>query len=150
MLGTHEIVSLNLRILTLLLTIFGLTVTPVRAAEPKKTALLLKRLDLASFRNSTGPRRKVGKRTPEQYGFVKSSVRNQAAVLTEADGSWAISLSIIGEKLGHNLVCFEDEAENGGQYATKQVLDLTLGQDGLYEAKEQAATADCPARPGQG
>jgi hypothetical protein len=133
-----------------LIACVGVAGASAKAAETPDPVSVIRKLDLSSFANSTGPRRVPGKRTPEQYGFTKIEARNGVAYLTEPDGEWSLSLWLIGQQPGHVLVCFEDQALNGGAYDAESVLDLSLDADELYKAKERPATAACPARPGQG
>jgi hypothetical protein len=118
------------------------TPTPVTEAE------LARRLDLTSFPNSTGPRRRAGAVTPADYGFTRLSMRDGWTVLSEADGGWDIGLRRLSSDRGEVLVCFLDQARNGGSYRTQTPLELTRGTDGLFRAsRELSSIKDCPSVP---
>jgi hypothetical protein len=144
------VLSVKTSLFSLLLAMLGLVAASARAAELTDATSVLRKLDLSSFANSTGPRRGPGKKTPEQYGFTRSEVTDGVSLLAEAGGDWSLRLRILRQRPGRLLVCFEDKAHNGGSYDAQSLLLLTLDKDGLYKAKEQPARADCPARPGQG
>lgn len=104
-------------------------------------------LDLTSFPNSTGPRHEPGKRTPEEYELTKIAGSGTLVTFAKPDGSWQMSLEILGSRPGHVLACFRDQARNGGSYNVQQALDLTYDADRLYKAQVLADAPECPTRP---
>ena len=43
------------------------------------------------------------------------------------------------------MICFRDQAANGGSYNSQTPLTLKPAADGLYRASEAPQTPDCPA-----
>ena len=111
-------------------------------------ATVARNLDLTSFPNSTGPRRKAGARTPADYGFTVVDADGSLAVLSEKDRSWEISVTLISQDHGDAIVCFGDDARNGGAYHAQAPLTLRHGEDGLYRPlPERPQIPTCPAKP---
>jgi hypothetical protein len=103
-------------------------------------------LDLSSFNNSTGPRRRPEARTPEQYGFTRIDFDGEWARFVEEDLGWEMDLKLIRREGDVLLVCFKDQARNGGSYATEDALELRRNDAGLYAARSAPATASCPTK----
>ena len=109
-------------------------VAPAAWPEQDLARFVFERLDISSFRNSTGPRRGPGQRL-----FGDLGVRPSRATETEAiseDGGWHYSVRILGKRdynrdgLDEVLICFSDMALDGGTYNTRQhyVVQLVEGR----------------------
>lgn len=107
------------------------------------------RLDMTSFRNSIGPRRRAGVRTAADYGFTVQVFREGWAILREADGGWEMGLRIDGEQDGVLQLCFYDKAMNGGSYRIQHALAVRLDGDGYYRAfrGEETSLPPCQGHP---
>ena len=79
-------------------------------------------LDLTSFRNSTGPRRRAGQRFFKDLNVHPDQVSETEAASTQ--GEWLYSVKVLrtydynGDGTVEVLVCFSDIAQNGGSYFT--------------------------------
>ena len=102
---------------------------PVAAAESPSTwpdrdlaKFVFEHLDLTSFRNSTGPRRRPGQRFFKDLNVHPDRVSETEAASTQ--GEWLYSVRILrtydysGDGRTEVLVCFSDVAQNGGSYST--------------------------------
>jgi hypothetical protein len=114
-------------------------VLPVEAADalsdsnwPERdlARFVFERLDLSSFGNSTGPRRRPGQRFFRELGIHPNAVSDTEAASN--DDEWSYSVQILG-KADYNkdgvvdvLVCFHDMAQNGGSYFTRNPYVLQL------------------------
>lgn len=117
---------------------------------------IFERLDLASFDNSTAPRRPRGQRST----FADLGIRPTRTGETEAvfeDGEWHYSLRVLHkgdlnrDGVEEVLVCFRDAARNGGTYSAQLPLVLQL-DDGrvlalAFTQDQRAAEGGCVARP---
>jgi|SRR5579859_4284373 len=105
-------------------------------------------LDLTSFPNSTGPRRKIGALTPADYGFTRISRREGWTVLSEQDGGWIIGVRLLSTDASGALICFLDEARNGGTYRDQSALEVAPSSDGLFHAQRTLRPVrGCPSVP---
>jgi hypothetical protein len=118
--------------------------------QPSLTAnavTVAQNLDLTSFANSVGPRRKPGARLPADYGFTHVDGNDSLAVLSEPDRSWELSVELISRNGDDVVICFGDDARNGGTYHSQQPLTLHKGLDGVYRAlDERPQVPSCPAK----
>ncbi len=102
---------------------------PLGAAEPSSpwpekdlAKFVFEHLDLSSFRNSTGPRRRAGQRFFKDLGIHPSQV---SATEATTDGEWRYSVRILGKRdynrdgVEEVLICFSDVSQGGGSYLTK-------------------------------
>jgi hypothetical protein len=110
---------------------------PLAAAESSSTwpdrdlaKFVFEHLDISSFRNSTGPRRRTGQRTSKDLGVRPNRVSDVEAA--SDDNEWLYSVRILG-RADYNkdgaqevLICFQDMARDGGSYATVVHLVLQL------------------------
>ena len=101
------------------------------AADPVAVAT---KLDITSFPNSTGPRRKEGLRTFADYGFTSVARDGNAAVLDAADKSWTFRVSILDRGDKAMKLCILDRALNGGSYFSVKPIEVAQGKDGLFRA----------------
>jgi hypothetical protein len=112
---------------------------------------VFERLDLSSFGNSTGPRRRPGQRFFRELGIHPNKVSDTEAASNGEE--WSYSVQILG-KADYNkdgvvdvLVCFHDIAQNGGSYFTRNpyVLQLIDGRAIalLYADDSRAEAAGC-------
>ena len=123
-----------------------LAILALLTADPSPDAALhvADRLDLRSFRNSTGPRRQAHLRTPADYGFTHVEATRDGVELWQEDRSWFISLRVVSQDAQGSVVCFHDRAMNGGSYNTEQALRVSPEADGLYRAlPEQPIIPGC-------
>ncbi|MHB8285437.1 MAG: hypothetical protein ACYDD1_12265 [Caulobacteraceae bacterium] len=132
--------------LAMLLLVASALTSEVGATHAANTQITIARnLDLSSFPNSTGPRRREGANTPKDYGFVRISDGDRFSILSEDDGSWQIGVKILSGARGHYTVCFMDTARNGGSYHVEEPLDVVLTPNGLFRATPSPnAASPCP------
>jgi hypothetical protein len=111
--------------------------------------MVARNLDLTSFQNSVGPRRRAGKKTPEDYGFIRIDQVGSLATMTEKDGSWEITVTLISNDGPDATICFTDTALNGGSYRAQAALTVHRDlRDGLYRAlPDRPVVPSCPAKP---
>jgi hypothetical protein len=134
------------RRLVLVLAAAALAGAPAVAAAPKAAgdaAVIGARLDLTSFANSTGPRRQPNNKTPADYGFTEVSVADGWASFVAPALGWRLGVKVLKRWPGRTLVCFADEARNGGSYFTQTTLILTPTTDHLYRAARSPETPAC-------
>lgn len=124
---------------------------PVSRSWPDRqlAKFVFERLDISSFRNSTGPRRKPGQRYFSDLG-VRPDKLTETVASSDNGGEWFYQVRILG-KSDYNkdgvqevAICFSDAATNGGSYRTTnhyvlQLLDgravaLAFTEDSLAEA----------------
>ena len=107
------------------------TAAPPRPAEGARTdaAALFEALDIASFRNSVGPRREPGQRRFADLGVAVTDATADRAE-SHRPGDWLYALTVLargdanGDGAPDVTVCFEDRALNGGTYNTSTPLLL--------------------------
>lgn len=94
---------------------------------------MIARLDVTSFPNSTGPRRRAGERTLAQYGFTHVELFDDGwAQAQMADGSWQVGVFVLDDGAHRKRLCFTDVATNGGTYHTTTTLDVAAQRGGLW------------------
>ncbi|NBB63298.1 hypothetical protein GVN18_28935 [Pseudomonas sp. ODNR1LW] len=124
---------------------FGAVLQTAPAAEA-----ILQRLDLTSFRNSTGPAGSPGLKYPRDWTFTDLSVEDDVARL-DRKGDWAISLRVLRPVSDGVVVCFMDRALNGGSYNARQALLVAPdGEGGFRVVDEDLSEPGCEPLPGQG
>lgn len=88
------------------------------------------RLDLTTFRNSTGPKREPGQRFFSDLGIRPTEISEAAA--THDGEDWLYSVLVLGRRdfngdgFEEVAICFNDKAQNGGTYNTQKPLLLQL------------------------
>ncbi len=96
---------------------------------------VFERLDISSFRNSTGPRRKPGQRHFADLGIHPTKLTDTTASSDER-GEWFFQIRVLG-KSDYNkdgaqevAICFSESAQNGGRYraVSHYVLQLVEGR----------------------
>lgn len=89
---------------------------------------LARNLDLASFRNSLGPRRTPAQRTFASLGITPTSTSGHSVVFEEDDWTYRIKILRRGDINRDGLedleICFTDKAKEGS-YATQQPMLVT-------------------------
>ena len=124
------------------------TTAPPRP-EPTRSdaAALFEALDVASFRNSTGPRREPGQRRFADLGVTVTDATADRAE-SRTPGGWLYALSVLargdanGDGAPDVAVCFEDRALNGGVYDARTALLLQEVGDRLVALRFEP-DADC-------
>lgn len=117
---------------------------------PPTAAEILPRLDMTSFRNSTGPTRGGGRRVPADWAFTELTVEDGVATL-ERPGDWAFTLGIIRTAPDGVIACFYDRARNGGTYAALSAVRIVSDGAGGYRVADQHLDEPtCRPIPGQG
>lgn len=120
---------------------------PVATAATEAMAIL-QHLDLNSFPNSTGPRRRLALRTPDDYGLTKVKTFNDGwAQVSEPDNGWYMSALVLEDSPEFVTLCFLDTGGNGATYRTTQVLHVQLQADARWTALEIADRSDCRNDP---
>jgi hypothetical protein len=121
--------------------------TPPQPNPVPNAVTVARNLDLTSFANSVGPRRRPGARLPAEYGFTQVDGDDSLAVLSERDRSWELSVELISRDGDNVVICFGDTARNGGSYHVQEALALHKGLDGVYRALEdRPSIPSCPTR----
>lgn len=116
---------------------------------------LIRRLDLTSFPNSTGPRRASGKRTPEDYGFIETDRGKSGVTMTSRDGGWLMSFTVLATSVKGIDVCFRDQALQQRadrirpSYDAMSSLRLARGADGYWSALASPINYPSCRRPGE-
>ncbi len=130
---------------------------PLGAAEPSSpwpdndlAKFVFEHLDLSSFRNSTGPRRRAGQRFFKDLGVRPSQV---SATEASTDGEWRFSVRILGKRdynkdgVEEVLICFSDVAQQGGSYLTRSsyILQFIEGRAIAlaYDDESRAEESGC-------
>jgi hypothetical protein len=106
-------------------------------------------IDLTTFRNSTGPRRKPGQRLFSDLGIRPGEATESRVVSALSD--WTYVIQVLGRRdyngdgVEEVAICFSDAAANGGNYRASnpylvQILDgrvvaLAFEIDSLPEAR---------------
>lgn len=130
---------------------------PIGAAEPSSpwpdrdlARFVFEHLDLSSFRNSTGPRRRAGQRFFKDLGVHPSQV---SATEASTEGDWRYVVRIL-ERGDYNkdgveevLIGFSDVAQEGGSYLSRRSYILQF-VDGraialAYDDESRAEGYDC-------
>lgn len=89
-------------------------------------AFVFERLDLASFRNSTGPRRGNGQRLFADLGITPTRTSETEAVSEGSD--WSYSIKVLGRRdfngdgVQEVAICFADVAGQGTYNAVEPLL----------------------------
>jgi hypothetical protein len=107
------------------------------AADPVAVAT---RLDLTSFPNSTGPRRKEGLHTFADYGFPQAVRDGNAAVFDAPDKSWTFRVTLLDRSDKAMKLCILDRALGGGSYFSVKPILVVQGKDGLFRATGDPVT----------
>ncbi|HEX2205030.1 MAG TPA: hypothetical protein VHG91_17095 [Longimicrobium sp.] len=140
---------------------------PAPAEEPSRdtwpdrhlASFIFERLDPASFRNSTGPRREPGDRTLRDHGVAPPDFVAEDRVVSgykcsqavESEGCWLYGIHVLGRRDFNGdgedevAICFVDDAHNGGSYRTIQPLLLKLAGGRVF-----AIHFDVEGKPGIG
>jgi hypothetical protein len=121
--------------------------TPPDPSIAPTAAMVARTLDLTSFDNSTGPRRRAGARTPADYGFINADTIGSLAVLSPKDRNWELTVELISRSGDDVVICFGDNARDGGSYRVQQPLTLHHELNGLYRAlPDRPQVPSCPAK----
>lgn len=108
-------------------------------------------LDLTSFRNSTGPRRRPEAKTPADHGFTQVVRTRDGVELYRDDQSWMMTVRVLEDGPEKKLLCIGDFAMSGGTYKAMQTIEVRPGPDGLLKATAaKILDPRCPPFPGQG
>lgn len=89
------------------------------------------RLDLTTFRNSTGDQRERGQRFFPELGIRPTKISADLA-MHDAKDDWLYEVRVLGrrdfngDKVEDVAICFTDKAQNGGTYSTRKPLLLEL------------------------
>ena len=108
-------------------------------------------LDLASFPNSSGPRRNEGLRTPRDYGLTISDWDHGELILLTARRDRMMKFKLLDSSKGRALPCVTDKALNGGTDFSVDPVEVHAGADGLYRWTGRKITnSECIPFPGEG
>ena len=95
-------------------------------------------LDLASFRNSFGPRRSAGQRTFSSFGMSPKVVANGVILYEDTDWSYRIEIKGRGDFNRDGIedlsLCFTDRAKEGSYSTVDSLLVTRYSNDGLLVA----------------
>jgi hypothetical protein len=127
--------------LTLLVFLGLLTFGPLSMAQgsPPATDVLFiaQHLDVLSFPNSIGPRRRPEARTLMDYGFTQFKPKPGGVESEEDGGGWYFAVELATDMGDTKVLCITDEAANGGTYHARYLVKVKLGKDGLFHATER-------------
>ena len=97
-------------------------------------AEMMRKLDMTSFPNSIGPRRRPGAYTLAQYGFTSfTSFGDGWAEAQEADHSWSFGFFVLDNGDQKKRLCVTDTA-HGGTYRSTEAIDVVPAKDGLWKS----------------
>jgi len=104
-------------------------------ASPAPDMLFIARhLDVLSFPNSIGPRRRPDAKTLMDYGFTQFRAKANRVEANEDDGQWYFAIELVADHGDSKELCVTDMATNGGTYAARSLINVHLGADGLFHA----------------
>lgn len=117
-------------------------------APPPTAAAVLLHLDLTSFANSTGPRRRPALYSPADYGLSKVEAFNDRwTQVSEPDGGWSMSALLLTGSPEAATICFIDTGGRGASYRATEVLQVQRQADARWTAVQIADRADCRNDP---
>ena len=109
-----------------------------------RASVILQRLDLNSFANSTAPRRQATRHTPSDYGLTKVERFDDGWVqISRPDSGWLMSALFLEGNATSGTICFMDTGGHGATYQATQVLQVELGSGGRWTATQVADRSDC-------
>ncbi|WP_156363658.1 hypothetical protein [Sphingomonas sp. Leaf357] len=118
------------------------------ATDAPTSSAIMRRLDLNSFPNSTGPRRKISLHTPTDYGFTNFKVFPDGwAQLSEPNDEWHMSALLLDWKDGVATICFVDAGGGGARYRATQVIRTSLDSGARWKAMQVGDRPDCRNDP---
>lgn len=129
--------------MTPLLMALGLLMTgapahPTMQISPVEVA---RRLDMTTFPNSMGPRRRPGARTLRDYGFTRIEQNGPNAIsLFEANSRWVFYIKVLSWSGREGILCIGDKAMLGGTYFVIEPLEVEEGPNGLLRATGRPVT----------
>lgn len=119
-------------------------VSPI--AKPVET--IVSHLDLNSFPNSTGARRRVSAHVPADYGFTKIEGFPDGWVqFSQADDSWHIGALLLQRSQKTATLCFTDSAGADGTYRSTQVLEVRFDGHARWTGVPMVDRPDCKNVP---
>lgn len=109
---------------------------------------MLQALDVTSFDNATGPRRRPGLRTLADYGFTRiESFDDGWAYASQVDGSWTIGVLVLDDGPDRKLLCVTESANRQGTYRSTAVVEAVPAGNGSWRATGRVVSrSDCAAR----
>lgn len=109
---------------------------------------MLQRLDITSFDNSTGPRRRPGLKTLADYGLTRNeSFDDGWSYASQVDGSWMVGVLVLDDAPDRKLLCVTDSATGSGTYRATTVVEAVPAGEGLWRSTGRVVKrADCVAR----
>jgi hypothetical protein len=140
--------------MTALILILGLLMAgaPAHPAKLMSAEEVARRLDVTSFDNSTGPRRRPGARTLGDYGFTNpaSTSRDYVTVYRYADGDvrWLFGVDILSRSGRTLTLCITDKAVGSGTYYFVYPIEVVEGAGGLLQATGRRVTGPKCGRDG--
>ena len=109
---------------------------------------ILQHLDLDTFPNSTGPRRRRLLHTPADYGFSKLERFDDGwTQISEPDDGWHLSAFLLDRGKASATICFVDAGGRGATYRATQVLRVKLGGNARWAAVQIADRPGCRNDP---
>lgn len=107
-----------------LVVIFSVLMMPMTGFSATKTdaLMLLKHLDVGTFRSSLGPRHFPKRTLLKDTGDYVFSQEKGWAEATEKESRWTYSLRIVSENEKEIIACFMDDAHVGSYFTTTPFL----------------------------
>lgn len=133
----------TITVIAILASISTATTATPRDGDPAPTAWnraqkaaaveIVDRLDITSFPNSIGPRRRPGARTLADYGLTKKSSFDDGWVYTAMpDKSWMVGVFILKPGRQRRRICITDTSTSGGTYRSINAVDVRRRPDGSW------------------
>src|ERR1700732_2727455 len=108
-----------------------------RAYPKEKVAeCVVAKLDVTSIPSAIQPKRKKGKKTFGDYGYVTRKLDDSKALIESPLGHSQITISILQENKSGIYVCLNGQAQNQSSRQIQQVFLLKLKNDGLLKGRE--------------
>jgi hypothetical protein len=133
--------------------VFLLACIPLAAAKSDKAypkekvaEFVVDKLDVTSMPSAMQPKRKKGKKTFGDYGYITRKLDDSQALIEAPQGVSQITISILEESKAGIYVCFNDQAQNQSSRQIQRVLLLKLKNgSGLLQGRESWKEFDsCP------
>jgi hypothetical protein len=133
----------------LLLAWMPLAVAKNEKGYPKEkiAEFVVEKLDVTSMPAAIRLKRKKGKRTFGDYGYVTRRLDDKEAQVEAPHGHSQITISVLEENNSGIYVCFSGETQKQGSSQIQRVFLLTVKNgDGLLKGRESWKEFDsCPA-----
>jgi hypothetical protein len=136
----------------LLLAWMPLAVAKSEKAYPKEKVaeFVVEKLDVTSLPLAMRPKQEKGKKTFEDYGYVRRRVDDKEALVEDPQGGSQITVSILEENKSRIYVCFNNVPQKQSSSQIQRVFLLKIKNgSGLLKGRESWKEFDtCPVMGG--